>query len=389
MARTEVSGLDHSLHSLSQALTEVSHLSAFTVSSRAPSVRLSLSSGSLLPTPRVTEGWPGTPLQQLPSSASSGCTFGSSATLASGSMSARPLRAPLSRRRAMTGCSSGTSGDGSMVTEANSSSCPSSSTGFARRYPVRPASSTRRSRSSSKEVGLEDTLDFHSLAASSLGGSSTLAGTSVSTLSDLTMTETSVAALCPDAVAGAARRPSRPSSAPAPSPARPAECAASPAVSSTALQDTEARGGPRQSGRAAGAEDLLDILVRRGSFEFIEVCSPLGTPSCASRRQLSVHSLPGPDAAPGAAAPQRRSPRPLSGPSSHACNSGRQDETAQPPQPLDIELLRSCASPSRTSRCAVEPLGRTATPPGGVTRAALGRSATLKGIGRTICRNLT
>mmetsp|Transcript_44339 Transcript_44339/g.137573 ORF Transcript_44339/g.137573 Transcript_44339/m.137573 type:complete len:447 (-) Transcript_44339:81-1421(-) len=409
--------------SMSQALTEVSHLSAFTTSSRTLSVRLSRS-GSQVPTPRIAEGWPSDSSNQAPSSASSGRTLGSGSTSGvsratvsteSGS-SRRPPRVSAARlalrRSTSLGCSvtSSNTGASSSGTEAASSSGAESSGGFTRRCNGRPLSASRLSRSSSKDREFEDFLDVQSFADSSFGVASTLAATSKSTLSNVTMPDTSDGAPSPDGATGADQRRS------------PGTWSRSSSARSSAAQAsaTAASSVDRSMDRPC-EQDLLDLLVRHGTFDFSDNTQQPSTPKSASRRRRDGAEAPSEDlgwrgdACFASSQRSRQSPRgqcmpawatvgaappppPLAAPTpSLGHGSGREEVLparskghSQPPiDALDLEVMRSSETPLRSARCcSPNPTGRATTPSGG-SRPALGRSSTLRGTGRVICSTLT
>lgn len=398
--------LDHSI--TSQPFTEVSHLSAFTVSSRALSLRIS-TAGSQFSTPRVIEGWPAPLSSQTPSSVCGSRALESNDSSVSGTNSTgeaplrRPPRATSSRSAALPVCSTAPAcGDvsprpeeGTAQTEIAGASISStaqsrpSSASHSRPSRGRSASSVRPSRSSSKEdAPSDDGYDLQSLGGSSPDAGSTLAGTSISTLSNITMPDTVDGAPSPESGTRAGRR--RESST--------WSCSNSSQASSrsSVVRQNEPVHQPLQ-------EDLLDILVKKGTFEVSGRGEAQRAHGTASWRQQELSDHGSEDLgwradacfADYASRCRAQSPsgpsRPLSAltvPEAAPHAAGHQDASQarqrRPSDALDKELLRSSDS-LRHPRQSPSPEGRGATPSGGGHLSTLGRSSTLKSIGRVIC----
>mmetsp|Transcript_95200 Transcript_95200/g.211626 ORF Transcript_95200/g.211626 Transcript_95200/m.211626 type:complete len:441 (+) Transcript_95200:119-1441(+) len=362
-------------HSLSVALTEISHLSAFNASSRNATSRPSRCN-SHLATPRPEEiavaGAPTGP----PNIAS---------TIGEGTPGGR--RPP--RRRPEAAMSEGSSAIGTAAGDRGGSAPPLMQPGSSSSAPTAPAEGVRprrrpsralsgssaRQRSRSQDSWFDDDFDVPSCTGES-GALSTLAGTTTSTLSTLMFEESpssEAAGSCGIARASASR-PGRAE----PRPGRRATSASPRGRHAGTEAEVDALGSRTGCGRQR-EEDLLDAFVR---------ASAGSAPSTPWRSSSSCRGPVGAPSAPSSPLPQAARASPplgaidsmVAGGLSHRgtsrsiahrgpfCSSPVQDGPLQcghksHGDALDMELMRASNGLSRMeSRCATGVVGTSPVP---------------------------
>lgn len=349
----DVSQLSCLEHSLTQALTELSHLSAFnaTISSRAVSVPSSRPS-SQLHTPRVGDCRPRSIQHEVGKAVALGGVVPDSTP---------KKRPPRVRAGSFASSAVGQAQDAMSCSLGHDDATISRASAAGRSMAQR----TGRVRSQSRDFLKENMLDDGVDAGMSFGDASTLAGTSRSTLSGLTLPATSDGASSP--------------------------------------QNGSARGGrgvwsQSNSGRSSPRSQ------RSGQYQpFEQHRSPIGTRSAGGRGSVELdrnedhldallrHSSTSSDALTSSSQRWQHGSQGVESNRPHAHTEGSLLPNPRPDcllasnrqrhmDVLDVAMLRPCESNSQSSRCSPRlsstPVGR--------------RSTALQGIGRTaLCRTPT